>query len=133
MAGVTRDLVSNEYCRVIFDSTSQIVRFIRTEQPIRSIEEANQYFGRAVAAIDVLGRSGIKLIIDVRNAPLRNDPQYEAAMAAYRHKMARDIPRVAVIVRTAAGRLHAQRLGKQDHIQQAIVGTDEEALAYLAS
>jgi len=64
---------------------------------------------------------------------MRNDPQYEAAMAEYRHQVARGIPRVAVIVRTAVGRLHAQRLGKEDHIQQGIVATDEEALAYLTS
>jgi hypothetical protein len=133
MDGMMGELVSNPYCRVLFTPSSQLVRFIRTEQPIQSIEEANLYFGQAVRAIDGLGRGRLKLIIDVRNAPLRNDPQYESAMADYRHKLARHIPRVAVIARTAAGRLHAQRLGKEDHIQQAIVATEEEALAHLSS
>jgi len=55
MDGLTLELVSNAYCRVSFDPATQIVRFVRTEQPIRSIEEANLYFRHAVTAIDGLG------------------------------------------------------------------------------
>ena len=126
-----RVLVSNEYCRVVHDPRTNIARFTRTSAPIQSLEDAARYFGEAIAALDALGRARIRLIIDSREAPMKNDPQYETAMAEHRRQVARGIPRVAVIVKTAVGRLHAQRLGKEDHLQQVVVGTDEEALAYL--
>jgi len=126
-----RALVSNEYCRVVFDPRTQIARFTRTSAPIQSLEQAARHFGEAIAALDALGRARIRLIIDSREAPMKNDPQYETAMAEHRRQVARGIPRIAVIVKTAVGRLHAQRLGKEDHLRQAVVGTDEEALEYL--
>ena len=126
-----RALVSNEYCRVVFDPRTQIARFTRTSAPIQSLELATRHFGEAIAALDTLGRARIRLIIDSREAPMKNDPQYETAMAEIRRQVARGIPRIAVIVKTAVGRLHAQRLGKEDHLRQSVVGTDEEALEYL--
>jgi hypothetical protein len=126
-----REVVSNPYCRVFYDRSTGIARFVRTDQVIRSLEEADRYFGEAVRAIDILGRNRIKLLIDIRLAPARNDPQFETAMADYRRDVARGIRRIAVVAKTAAGRLHAQRLGKADHLDQEIVATEEEALDHL--
>jgi hypothetical protein len=126
-----RALVANEYCRVVYDPRTHIARFTRTSAPIQSLEEAARHFGEAIAALDALGRLRIGLIIDSREAPMKNDPQYETAMAEHRRLVARGIPRIAVIVKTAVGRLHAQRLGKEDQLRQVVVGTDDEALEYL--
>ena len=126
-----REVVSNEYCRVTYDPSTRIARFIRSSTPIRSLEEAARHFGQAVSLINALGRNKISLILDMREAPSRNDPQFEEAMAEHRRQVARDISRVAVIVKTAVGRLHVQRLGETDRIKQGIVTTDEDAVEHV--
>jgi hypothetical protein len=126
-----REIVSNPYCRVLYDRSTGIARFVRTDVPIRSLEEADLFFGEAVRAIDILGRNRIKLLIDIRDAPARNDPQYEGAMAEHRRDVARGIRRIAVVAKTAAGRLHAQRLGKADHLDQVVVANEDEAMEHL--
>jgi hypothetical protein len=126
-----REIVSNPYCRVLYDRSTGIARFVRTDVSIRSLEEAIRFFGEAVRAIDILGRNRIKLLIDIRDAPARNDPQYETAMAEFRRDVARGVRRIAVVAKTAAGRLHAQRLGKADHLDQIVVATEDEALEHL--
>jgi hypothetical protein len=125
------EIVSNPYCSVLYDRSTGIARFVRTDVPIRSLEDADRFFGEAVRAIDILGRNRIKLLIDIREAPARNDPQYETALAGYRREVARGVRRIAVLAKTAAGRLHAQRLGKADHLDQVVVATEEEALTHL--
>ena len=130
-SSLTREVVRNPYCVVTYDSKTQIVRFVRSSVPMTSLEEAARHFGQAVSVINALGRNRIKLILDLREAPMKNDPQYETAMAEHRRQVAKDIRRVAVIVRTAAGRLHVQRLQKSDHIEQLIVADEAEALAHL--
>jgi hypothetical protein len=130
-AGRIRQLVSNDYCEVSFDPATLIVRFVRTSVPIRSLEEASRFFGQAVSVIDTLGRSRIKLIIDLRQGPNRNDPEYETAMAEHRRDIANGIRRIAVIVQSAAGKLQVQRLGKEDHIDQLIVSDEATAIAHL--
>jgi hypothetical protein len=126
-----REIVSNPYCRVLYDRTTSIARFVRTDAPIRSLEEADRFFGEASRAIDILGRNRIKLLIDIREAPARNDPQFETAMADHRREIARGVRRIAVVARTAAGRLHAKRLGKADHLDQIVVASEDEAMAHL--
>jgi hypothetical protein len=128
-----RKLVANDYCQLDYDAATRVVRFVRSDVTIRSAEEARRFFGEAVAAITTLGRHRIRLVLDMRQAPMRNDPQYEQVLAEFRREVSRDVARVAVIVRTAVGRLHAQRLGKADSIEQAIVGSEAEALAYVTS
>jgi hypothetical protein len=132
-SSLTRELVRNPYCIVTYDGTTRIVRFIRSSVPMASLEEAARHFGQAVSVINALGRSRIRLVIDLRQAPSKNEPQYETAMAEHRRQVAKDILRVAVLVRTAAGRLQVQRLGKADHIQQLIVSDEAEAIAYLTA
>jgi hypothetical protein len=130
-ASPSREIVSNAYCRVRFDRSTNIARFVRTDVPIRSIDEADRFFGEAARAIDILGRNRIKLLMDMREAPARNDPQYETAMSKHRREVARGIRCIAVLAKTAAGRLQAQRLGKADHLDLTVVATEEEALIHL--
>jgi hypothetical protein len=132
-SSLTRELVRNPYCVVTYDSTTRIVRFIRSSVPMASLEEAARNFGQAVSVINALGRSRIRLILDLRQAPSKNEPQYEQAMAEHRRQVAKDIQRVAVLVRTAAGRLQVQRLVKSDHIQQLVVSDEAEAIAHLTA
>jgi hypothetical protein len=126
-----RELVSNDYCALSIDDARGIVRFVRTAVAVRSTAEADLYFGEVNARLDSLGRTRMKLILDFRDAPMRNDPAFEATMAEHRKRLVRDVARVAIIVKTAVGRLHVQRLGKEDHIDQAIVATEEAAIEYV--
>jgi hypothetical protein len=126
-----RELVSNDYCALSMDDLRGIVRFVRTSVPVRSIVEADRYFGEVNARLDSMGRTHMKLILDFRDAPMRNDPAFEASMAEHRKRLVRNVLRVAIIVKTAVGRLHVQRLGKEDHIDQAIVTTEEAAIDYV--
>src|SRR5258708_12828471 len=95
-----RPLVSNEYCRVVFDPRAHIARFTRTSAPIQSLEEAARHFGEAIAALDALGRPHIRLIIDSREAPMKNDPQYKTTMAEHPPHLTSWIPPIPLIVKT---------------------------------
>lgn len=71
------------------------------------------------------------LLVDVRQAPLRNDPALETAMSTQVHRIADAFSKWAVLVRTSVGALQVSRVARQDQ-REPFVGRDEaEALAFL--
>ena len=82
-----------------------------------------------------LRAAGVKrVLLDLRKGPPgRNDEAFETQSASWRLQLAAECERVAILVRTVAGKLQAQRLSRSDKRGgNASVFMDEaEALAFL--
>jgi hypothetical protein len=88
-----------------------------------------------VGLAGALRAAGVKrVLLDLRKGPPgRNDEDFESQSSKWRMQLAKECERVAVLVRTVAGKLQAQRLSRSEQRGgNANVFMDEaEALAYL--
>jgi hypothetical protein len=73
------------------------------------------------------------LLVDVRQAPLSNDPALETAMSTQVHRIADAFVRWAVLVRTSAGALQVSRVARLDQREPFVVRDEAAALAWLLS
>jgi hypothetical protein len=72
------------------------------------------------------------LLIDAREAPARNDPEFERRFAVHRVRMLRTASHVALLIRSEAGRLQVKRLSRQDGVPFEIFHDEERANDWLA-
>jgi hypothetical protein len=126
-----RRVFENPYYTVSLDETGSFARLDRTAQPFPAIDDVTRANGELVAA--VLAITGLnRLLVDLRNGPPgRNDPAFERATESIRQQLER-IERVAILVRTAAGKLQAQRLSRTGARLQ-VFRDEREALEYLGA
>jgi hypothetical protein len=146
---MARILYSDPYLLVTLDDHAGIVRYIRTREPFPEIETVRLLHERLRAVFEALPPGKFGLIIDPREAPPRNDgPFEEQSKRSLGVAMAR-FKRSAVLVKSAVGRLQAQRMVKERSLDahpkgpatsektswnadEMAVFTDEaEAIAYL--
>jgi hypothetical protein len=74
---------------------------------------------------------GLKLLIDVRQAPPRNDAAFEAKVNGVLDAFTARFARHATLVRTAVGKLQTARLAHERGAVPHAFGDEAEALAYL--
>jgi hypothetical protein len=138
---MTRILYTDRYLLVTLDDHAGIVRYVRTREPFPGIDSVRDLHERLRAIFDALPAGKLALIIDPREAPPRNDGPFEeqtkkslgAAMARF--------AKSAVLVKSAVGRLQAQRMAKERGAAKvggaggelAIFTDETEAVAYLQS
>lgn len=107
--------------------SDRVYRVARSKTPFTDVAEAERAYGamdRALATVV----PGSRLLLDVRDAPPRNDPEFEAAVTRVRDRAFVRFVKVAVLVRTAVGRLQVQRMNQG---LPASVGTfDDEDRAF---
>jgi hypothetical protein len=82
-------------------------------------------------ALDQLGRERHTLLVDMRRAPLNNDPAFERAAKRARAILVRGFPRVAVLVQTAVGALQVKRHVRSDGLSIPVLGDEAQALDFL--
>lgn len=123
-------LFSNRYASLDLDQS--IVRYVRNGVPFPSIDELTQSHGDVARALDRLGRARYALLVDLREARGINMPAEEQAMAQERRRLLFGFNRVALLVKSAAGALQAQRHAREDGIAARVFLDDERgAVAYL--
>jgi len=123
------DIYSDDYYHVRIDHG--VLRLERTPTPYPSME-AMHAANRALAA--AVRKAGVRrLLLDLRKGPPgRNDEAFEHASGVWRKKLSTEVDRVAIVVRTVAGKLQSQRLAREEGRRPVNVFMDEaEALAYL--
>lgn len=121
----------NDHYTVLVDEQMDIVWNVRTSHPFASIEELEAVKAALCIFLDGLGRSRYALLVDVRAAPGRNDPSWEAAMARIRPRWFRGFRRIGVLVQSVVGALQIQRYAKQDGIERLITCDEAALLRYL--
>ena len=76
-------------------------------------------------------RAPSRLLTDLRDAPSRNDPEFEERFAPYRAQMTRAAAENAVLVRTRVGALQIRRLAQRDDAALEVFHEDADARAWL--
>lgn len=122
-------LLETPYCIIDWDRHHGILRFTRSDQTYPSIAHIEH---EAIDIDRVLERlRGSRILVDLRAAAPRNDPEFEVVIKKYRHKLFDRSERAAVLVRTAVGALQVKRHMREDGLDADVFQTEEEALSYL--
>jgi hypothetical protein len=124
-----RKVFESQYYTLVVDDTSRFARIVRTADPFPSLEVVRSANGELLKA--VLNIFGLKrVLVDLRSGPPgRNDPEFERATDEVRRTMS-TIERVAILLKTQAGRLQALRLSPMGERMQVFLDEDA-ALDYL--
>lgn len=120
---------SGRFFVVDVDEAASLVRMTRTAAPFASPDEMQRAHREVLRALAPF--RGHRLLLDVRSGPSRNDPEYEKGLAALRKQIVERFERVAILVKSAVGGLHATRLAREDGVQARIFQDEALALAYL--
>jgi hypothetical protein len=117
---------------VTVDDDARLVRRVRTEERFSSIDELVSTYETLLSALDAIDRPRFAQLIDARLSPPRNDPAFEEVVSRYHDRLYRGFRRVAVLVRSAAGRLQVRRMLDSSGIEAPVFSDEDEALEYLA-
>jgi hypothetical protein len=125
------ELYRDDYIVVYGDPRGPLLRGVRTDRPWPSLEVLQNSYAGVLAAVDRIGRRGRVMLTDMRAAPGRNDPAFEAAVGAIKPRLYEGMTRIAVLVRTSIGALQIKRLVQEDGIERLVTTDEAEALAHL--
>jgi hypothetical protein len=127
-----RTVYQSTHFTVTHDPTSDVLYIQRSAHPYGGLDEIPRVFAELMAALRPL--SSKPALSDLREARGNNDPAWEATVRPLVQRLYGMFPALAVLVKTAAGKLHTQRLARERGASGDNVFTDEaEALAYLAA
>lgn len=124
-------LFANEHWILERDPDRPLVIVRRTTVGYRSVTALNKAFDELDAAMDAQGRSRFSVLIDLREAIGRNDPEFERATVGHPRRLTRDFIRAAVLVRTANGMLQVKRTASSLGDRSRAFHSEAEAIAYL--
>jgi hypothetical protein len=130
-------LPGNAHWRIRLDRAHDLLILERTPVSFESLEAVTAVHSGLVDLVRAIeGKKPTRLLLDFRNGPPgRNDPGFERATQGVRRSLTELFGRVAVLVRSAAGKLQNSRLLKEEGVAgggMREVFTDEaEALAWL--
>ena len=104
-------LVRNELITVESDSARRVLIVRRTARAPDSPDALLEAYGPALLGMDQF--QGWGLLLDFRLAPGQNGADFERTLQRLRERVDDVFPRVAMVVSTVVGELHAQRLQLQ--------------------
>jgi len=125
-----KKLIENEHVVVTCDNEARLVTVVRTETAVTA-EEAVRMLSEVTVVIQRLPRTQLMHLMDLRRAPGRNDPEFERVIRPYLGATLHGFARVAVLVRTAVGKLQTRRIGRAGGIDAEVFLTEQAAMAYL--
>lgn len=126
-----RTLYSDLQVTVTIDDAPGVVRYTRSSEPYPSIEAVREQHGKLAVAMATLPSRSLQLLIDVREAPPRNDDAFEAELMRALAVMMPKFAMHASLVKTAVGRLQAARVAKARGGDPVVFTDEAEALEYL--
>jgi hypothetical protein len=129
------EVLRNAYFVVTLDDRStsnQIVRMVRSSAGFSSLEALREHHLQLIARLDRLGRKNRCLLIDLRDAPGRRDPEFEAVMRELRPKMFAGWRRIGVLTASALGMMQVRRHTREDGVEALSSTSEAEILSFLA-
>jgi hypothetical protein len=127
-------LLQNEFLSIAYDPATRIVRFSRTKNRYPLNEQTKEVMQKIHDVFEQVGRETSALLVDMREAPLRNDEEFEKFNTSPQTRLFSGFARTAFLVKTAVGELQFARLRREGRVSAFVfdVFRDEaEALAYL--
>lgn len=128
---LVRELLHTAHFLLVVDEEPLIVTRTRTSQRFASLDELATEYDGVVRALDRVDRSVHAHLVDLRQAPSRNDEAFEAAVTRYQGPLYDRFRRVAVVVATAAGRLQLRRFLTEFRPDAGLFTELDEATAFL--
>lgn len=125
------EIFANEYVTARLEYDGKLVRIVRTALAFPDAETAERAYAPLLAAVDKLGRAERVVLSDMRLAPGRNDPAFEAAFARIRKRMFGGFRKAATLVQSKVGLLQISRLIREDRMERMASENEAEVLAYL--
>jgi hypothetical protein len=108
------------------------LRLVRTARTYADLDEVRRTDDEVGQVMRARSPRETRLLFDLRGGPPgRNDPEFERVGVETRHGMAKLFSRVAILVKTAAGRLQVNRLTRDAHLAPGIFLDEREALTWL--
>jgi hypothetical protein len=126
-----KEVFRNAYFTVFVEERLEIVHTQRGGKPFDSLREVESCFTEMGAALDALERPRHALLADLRAAPGRNDPAFEATMLRMLPRWVDGFRKVGIYVRTAVGAMQIQRHAKQDGIKRWTFTNQAELMNFL--
>src|SRR5262245_42253842 len=129
-----RTLIDNEYVTLTFDGDSRVTIFKRTSErlPLATPDDLTRMLEDLDRKISEIDPARAALLLDVRDAPPPQD-ESEDLLSSLRTKTFARFAAVAVLVRTAAGRLQINRLARQDGREIAVFFDEHAARKHLVA
>jgi len=125
-------LYQDEWVTMSFDPASGVVRYQRSAVPYGGLADVDRSHGGVREVVQRMA-PGMKLLIDVRLAPPRNDAAFEAKTNVAIDAFVARFARHATLVRTAVGKLQTLRLATERGGTAHVFDDEQAALAYLAA
>jgi hypothetical protein len=126
-----REIARSKQMVLYYHEGERLAVLIRQEAPWESSAEIVAVFQQLIHAANKEVAPGARLLVDSRSAMLRNDPEFEEVFGKCRQRFNARFSKTAVIVKTAVGKLQAQRFAVSDGNTGRIFSEPAEALAYL--
>jgi hypothetical protein len=108
-----------------------VIHFKRLPETSNDPDVIHTTMTSIVAAMDSLDRARFGLLVDVREAPFRSDPEFERILAVYRPRFLSGFANVAILARTQVGKLQVARMAREDGVGVRIFDDESEAMSYL--
>jgi hypothetical protein len=120
----------NAYGRIDEYPELRVLRYTRNDVLFPTLADLERVFAETSRELDRLGRERHAMLVDLRAAHGSNAPGFEEAMARARRGLLAGFPRIAVLVKTAAGALQMQRHAREDGANMRVFQDEAEALAF---
>ncbi|MCB9592110.1 MAG: hypothetical protein H6719_05200 [Sandaracinaceae bacterium] len=102
---------------------------LRTSTPWDSLGELGAAHEPLLAALDA--QRAARLLIDLRAAPSRNDPEFEERFERYRARLTAGGAQTGLLLRTRVGALQVQRLARNDGVDLRVFHEEDTARTWL--
>ncbi len=109
----------------------QLLLVRRTANAYTSVNEVRSAFDPVRRIVETLDRANTSVLVDMRLAPPRDDPEFEHAAGDQPKLLSRGFKRSAVLIRTAIGLLHVQRHMQRLGLPMKVFNDEQQALDYL--
>lgn len=128
-----RNVVTTVHFALDVDDDARVARITRTSTPLDAAT-VDAAFAPVTDALAKIDHASWSLLLDLRAAPLRHDPELETALSPRVTGLSRNFRRQALLVRTAVGVLQVNRVSREAVGAAPSVFRDEgEALAWLSA
>jgi len=123
---------SDPYHSALQRPGTSIIQVTRSAVPFKSLADIQRHFEALARALEAADRPRHDLLMDIRLAVGRNDPEFEIAIEPYRVRMQRGFRRIAVVISSIAGQLQIKRFATQDGVAVRTFSDEDSALDWLS-
>lgn len=125
------EIYRDEYLVIRAETSGSQIHIHRSNVLHPSPAELERSFRNASAAIDRLGRTDRVMLIDMREARGRNEPEFDAALRRVRQNVERGMQCIVVLLRSSAGMLQMKRINEEDGTTRFLTMDEREGLEIL--